>query len=253
MKKILKVVGEWAESSDDPRVSPCLLPKYYDERIIDYLKSGHEFSAYMGYSYCRFECGVPDHVMGSRELHDGTYIWPEGLFHYVSVHSLKLPDYFLKHIANNKYRVPDLDEEYSDDELDFKEWLEWSSQYKVNGSNGYKNPDLYSSRIDPIPISMKIIKRCLKEGASKILLGVNDLVLNMESSSLPAVYMLKDEWVRIFDLPKSYYFGLLDFFNHNSQSDSGELNIFTQNLDGVDYEFSLEINKYFCIELSLLQ
>ena len=34
---------------------------------------------------------------GSLELTDGTYVWPEGLAHYVEQHGVKLPGEFLEH------------------------------------------------------------------------------------------------------------------------------------------------------------
>ena len=43
--------------------------------------------AYMGYSTCRI-CGC---LNGNGEFTDGTFVWPEGLAHYVGAHNVVLP------------------------------------------------------------------------------------------------------------------------------------------------------------------
>lgn len=40
--------------------------------------------------------------MGSRDLTDGTFVWPEGLAHYVERHDVKLPDHFLQHVRERQ-------------------------------------------------------------------------------------------------------------------------------------------------------
>lgn len=54
---------------------------------LEYFSSGTRVRQYMGYSRCRF-CGE---MNGSAELTDGTYIWPEGLAHYLCDHNMRLP------------------------------------------------------------------------------------------------------------------------------------------------------------------
>lgn len=68
-------------------------------RVASYLRRGRVIAAYLGYSHCRFDCGAPDMVMGTRDLGDERYIWPEGLHHYVEVHAVRLPDAFLAHVG----------------------------------------------------------------------------------------------------------------------------------------------------------
>jgi hypothetical protein len=60
----------------------------------------------MGYSHCRFQCGIPDSQMGSAEYNDGIWAWPEGLAHYVEMHLIALPDEFLTHVRVNDYEIP---------------------------------------------------------------------------------------------------------------------------------------------------
>jgi hypothetical protein len=68
----------------------------HDERdmVEDYLRRGFVVRACMGYSPCRI-CGRAN---GSLELSDGTYVWPEGLAHYVSDHAVRLPEPFVSHV-----------------------------------------------------------------------------------------------------------------------------------------------------------
>jgi hypothetical protein len=67
-----------------------------DERdaVIDYLGRGFVVRAYMGFSPCRL-CANSQN--GALELSDGVYVWPEGLAHYVSEHSVRLPEPFVAH------------------------------------------------------------------------------------------------------------------------------------------------------------
>ena len=52
---------------------------------------------YLGYSDCRF-CGDEN---GNCEQTDGTYLWPEGLAHYVTEHNVRLPDEFVAHARSS--------------------------------------------------------------------------------------------------------------------------------------------------------
>lgn len=74
-------------------------------RVAAYLRRGHVVVGYLGYSYCRFDCGAPVMCMGRRDLGDERYIWPEGLHHYVEVHAVRLPSEFLAHV---RARMPRL-------------------------------------------------------------------------------------------------------------------------------------------------
>lgn len=79
-----------------------------DQRVLNYLRSGKEYMALLGYSYCRFRCGIDDSEMGCRDLTDGTWVWPEGLVHYVEVHNLPLPEEFIATMEGNSWCVPDV-------------------------------------------------------------------------------------------------------------------------------------------------
>lgn len=64
------------------------------EAVADYLARGHISRSCMGYSDCRI-CGVKNGVL---EFSDGTYVWPEGLSHYVVEHGVRLPSQFVEHV-----------------------------------------------------------------------------------------------------------------------------------------------------------
>lgn len=77
-----------------------------DERtdLALYLERGLVARAYMGYSQCRI-CGANN---GNEELSDGSFIWPEGLAHYVREHAVRLPDSFTAHVARMEELTDDL-------------------------------------------------------------------------------------------------------------------------------------------------
>lgn len=106
-------VGYWRSSYDD---APARLPDPRElvdphwplrerARVAAYLRRGRTDVAYMGYSHCRFDCGIPVQLMGTRDLADDRYIWPEGLHHYVEVHAVRLPAAFLEHVDQRRPRA----------------------------------------------------------------------------------------------------------------------------------------------------
>ena len=119
----LKDVGYWREPKKDgywPKGQPDR-PEYHlpdpttlvdpdcekdnRDKIIAYLKSGKECAAYKGFSWCRFKCGISDTQMGTTDLTDGKWAWPEGLYHYVERHDVKLPDEFIEHMKSKNWVV----------------------------------------------------------------------------------------------------------------------------------------------------
>ncbi len=91
----------------DPR--RLVQPGWERERrasIVSYLRSGHELHHFMGYSYCRFDCGVDESEMGDKDLTDGVWVWPEGLPHYLEAHDVCVPDEFVAHAAATGFRPP---------------------------------------------------------------------------------------------------------------------------------------------------
>ena len=95
----LILLGYWSSDSEKRLPNPVDMVDAHlsdEDRddASDYLKRGFIVRAYMGQSPCRI-CGAPN---GSLELSDGTYVWPEGLTHYVSEHNVRLPGSFLEHL-----------------------------------------------------------------------------------------------------------------------------------------------------------
>jgi hypothetical protein len=76
--------------------------------LIKYLLRGKTFISYLGFSFCRFDCGINDSEMGARCMTDGKYVWPEGLVHYIDKHQIWLPDNFVQHSKSNFDFDPDL-------------------------------------------------------------------------------------------------------------------------------------------------
>ena len=131
---MLKLIGYWKDTNSphewpDPRhVVDEDWGKDSRSTIVNYLSSGVVVHEFLGYSSCRFGACVPDELMGSREFSDGVWIWPEGLAHYVEHHHVKLPDDFLQHLRQARFRVPQcLDSQVlASKEIDYGSWKAWS-------------------------------------------------------------------------------------------------------------------------------
>ncbi len=114
--KNLKQVGFW-RSGEQPHLPRP--EKYVDhtwdpeERkwVISYFDACY-FTPYFqaGVSWCRMGCADIPADIGSQNLTDGTWIFPEGLVHYLIHHNVKPPSKFLHHIRNMNYQVPVLPE-----------------------------------------------------------------------------------------------------------------------------------------------
>jgi hypothetical protein len=80
------------------------------EKVADHLRRGFVARAYLGKSRCRL-CGEP---VGSLELSDGVFIWPDGLVHYVETHGVRLPGRFVEHVGQwtDTIEGADVDEEW---------------------------------------------------------------------------------------------------------------------------------------------
>ena len=98
--KRYKAIGYW-HSEDEPHLpDPAwFIDEHWDkperQTVVDYLKKGETVAQYRGWSWCRFGC--PD-ANGNADKTDGTYIYPEGLVHYIEKHHVRLPVDFINHI-----------------------------------------------------------------------------------------------------------------------------------------------------------
>lgn len=102
-----RTVGFWrrAEHGDDSDVRALPWPgDFVDERtdpaqrarMVRYLTEAPEVASFRGHSPCRL---CQEHN-GSTDRSDGTFLWPEGLAHYVDVHHVRLPFAFVEHILS---------------------------------------------------------------------------------------------------------------------------------------------------------
>jgi hypothetical protein len=144
--RVLREVGYWIDETvrnynpesreenkhllelPDPRLlREALGARPLPPQALQYLRSGRELNALLGFSYCRFQCGISDEQMGCRDLTDGVWIWPEGLVHYAEVHQVALPDEFLETMAQNSWQVPQLDDlaELCNANCDSSFWKLW--------------------------------------------------------------------------------------------------------------------------------
>ena len=104
----MRLIGYWRSEFDplwrDVRDFVDLAwPTATRSMVAAYLSVGLTLEQYRGLSPCRV-CGKHN---GSKELTDGTFCWPEGLFHYVSVHDVGLPDEFVAHVQSSPGLVAD--------------------------------------------------------------------------------------------------------------------------------------------------
>ena len=74
--------------------------------VIVYLRHAPRGMAYCGSSWCRFGCyrGEMHGDMGSADMTDGTYTWPEGYIHYIERHGVRPPDAFVQHVLSKRGR-----------------------------------------------------------------------------------------------------------------------------------------------------
>jgi hypothetical protein len=132
----LKVVGYWHDEFDgkDWLHPSFLVDSGWEltdrDQIVRYLRSGVRIHEDLGYSHCRFANGPPDEQMGNADLSDGVWIWPEGLWIYVSVYSVRLPSDLIAHMRANDFRIP---KRLSASRLEhvgaeFEYWKDWCNQ-----------------------------------------------------------------------------------------------------------------------------
>lgn len=67
--------------------------------------------------------------MGSRELTDGEWVWPEGLSHYVREHGVGLPEQFISHVLAGGSTAPS---PLPTENLDTEIWLNWCERSSTN-------------------------------------------------------------------------------------------------------------------------
>lgn len=136
----LKAVGFWRPPHGYP--SPQWLVNHEWEaadrsQVVAYLRAGAVVASWLGYSSCRFCCGIEPRLVGSCDLTDGLWVWPEGLAHYVEKHHVALPDAIVHTMRANNWKMPtDLTERLPAlvtnraEGYDFEPWREWAFRFK---------------------------------------------------------------------------------------------------------------------------
>jgi hypothetical protein len=130
----LRVIGHWRNDEHPELPDPVdLVDADWDRRekshVYWYVSGGTHGRAYMGYSTCRI-CGVQN---GAGELSDGTYVWPEGLAHYLQEHDVRLPNEFVRHALQRSREI-------EEDPRDEGWWLETAALAKPAGDDHGASP-----------------------------------------------------------------------------------------------------------------
>lgn len=126
----LEVLGWWFhERAPDalPLPQRLVAPWPAPERtaVLSYLRAGAPLVVYDAASHCRFACTDVD--MGRRDLTDGTFVWPDGLWHYVERHLVRLPEHFVAHVLARDGRIAPFElPEVVDGLYDARPWLDWA-------------------------------------------------------------------------------------------------------------------------------
>jgi hypothetical protein len=129
VKKLI-AIGYWNDGNDGcPLHNPQeFVDEHLDppvrEAMAHYLRSGVVCASSPGASWCRFACDAPAEALGSADLSDGFWMWPEGLVHYVERHAVTLPEAFVEHarVRGFEVRFEGLDEPGHGE---FEFWNEW--------------------------------------------------------------------------------------------------------------------------------
>lgn len=110
--RTLRAIGYWRDADGVPTDLPdvrSFVDATWDQRerldVFFHLRDGQFVRAWMGTSTCRL-CGRSN---GSRDQSDGVYLWPEGLAHYVEVHSVRLPAEFVAHVQEHADQEVEVD------------------------------------------------------------------------------------------------------------------------------------------------
>ncbi|MBL9077529.1 MAG: hypothetical protein JNL08_08500 [Planctomycetes bacterium] len=156
----LEVVGWWfRDEAPGPLPRPQLLVRPWQpaERaaVVAHLRAGKVLETYPEPSYCRFACGAAD--MGRADLSDGTFVWPEGLVHYVTEHSVALPARFVAHALQGAGAAPPRLPKPRFGLYDVAPWLAWArAERAALDLDGFETPlgevrDRIARDLGPVP------------------------------------------------------------------------------------------------------
>lgn len=129
----LRLIGYWIRSlADDEFPPPQELVTEWDmnlqRRVVEYLNSGTELLHFRGLTWCRCFCDKP---MGSRELTDGKWVWPEDLSHYIEDHNVRLPEQFVRLACSDVLPRKPANVRVLQ-RVDASYWISWSAKHRSN-------------------------------------------------------------------------------------------------------------------------
>lgn len=132
--RLMRLIGYWIRSLDDDEFPPpqeLVTPWDTDlqRKVVDYLDSGTVLTQFRGLTWCRFFCDKP---MGSRELTDGTWVWPEDLSHYVRDHNVQLPMEFINSACCDVSDDVDTFDILARRGTDSSYWISWCTEHRSN-------------------------------------------------------------------------------------------------------------------------
>lgn len=127
----LKLIGYWSVCLDDPEwVHPTTLPPagrtpLERDILVTHLRNGAFVFAELGMAHNRFP--GPPFDLGSSELTDGAWLWPEGLWWYVWNRDVPLPREFEEHVRANPLTRPAREVAFDSIEapIDLELWTAW--------------------------------------------------------------------------------------------------------------------------------
>lgn len=99
----LKGIGYWGPESGwpDPRDHVDLSWDPQERGLVAAYVRGaprNRHWRFLGFSSCRFACGITPEDLGTGERSDDAYIWPVGFVHYIEAHSVRPPTELVEHV-----------------------------------------------------------------------------------------------------------------------------------------------------------
>jgi hypothetical protein len=123
-KHTLIAIGYWHSIFEPEHPDPAW---FVDEKwlvtekqmVITHLLQSRPLADWTGKSWCRFRCGETQ--LGSKDLTDGVYLFPEGLVHYLQAHQIRLPEAFIRHVQQYQLLETDFGLEHCD--ITYEWWI----------------------------------------------------------------------------------------------------------------------------------
>lgn len=96
----LKYIGYWSSGENPLDYADSTWDPAEREAVFRYLSEAGSIIYYWAEPVACKICGRRN---GSRCLTDGEWVWPSGLIHYISKHSIRLPEEFVAHVMSKGF------------------------------------------------------------------------------------------------------------------------------------------------------